>query len=69
MPENELSEQEKLIIELLRDKGRIVAKDVEQLLDVKGRRVRTILFDMVQKGMLEKQGTSRATTYVLKQQN
>ena len=69
MPENELSEQEKLIIELLRDKGRIVAKDVEQLLDVKGRRVRTILFEMVQKGLLEKQGTSRATTYVLKQQN
>lgn len=69
MPEHELSEQEKLIIELLRDKGRIVAKDVEQLLDVKGRRVRTILFEMVQKELLEKQGTSRATTYVLKQQN
>lgn len=65
VPESELPEQQRLIIKLLKEKRKITAKEVENLLQVKGRRARNILYDMMSEGIIVKQGNSRATVYVL----
>lgn len=46
--------------------GKITSRQVELLLEVKQRRARAILGEMVKLGVLERLGSYRSTVYVLK---
>lgn len=58
-------EQQKKIVEYIKENGRIVSGEVEELLGVKQRRARIVLNDMVKSGLIIKVGASRGTRYVL----
>lgn len=58
-------EQQKKIVEYIKENGQIVSAEVEELLGVKQRRARTVLNDMVKNGLIIKVGASRGTRYVL----
>ena len=66
MPINHLSAQQGLIIEFAKKKGQITSRQVETLLGVKQRRARTILGELVNMEILERQGSYKSTIYVLK---
>lgn len=70
MPDNKIySWQEKLILKYLSENGAITSKQVEQLLNVKQRRARAVLNNLVKTGCLVKQGNARNTIYVRKHTN
>ncbi len=64
---NDLSAQQKIIFQFVEEKGRITSHQAEMLLEVKQRRARIILGEMVDLGVLERQGSYRSTVYVLKE--
>ena len=66
VPINNLSAQKKLIIQFVKEKGAITSRQAEELLKVKQRRARSILGEMVNMGILERQGSYKSTVYVLK---
>ena len=66
LPINNLSAQKKLIIQFVKEKGAITSRQAEELLKVKQRRARSILGEMVNMGILERQGSYKSTVYVLK---
>ena len=66
MPIVNLSTQQRVIFQFVKENGKITSSQVETLLEVKQRRARSILSGMVDLGILERQGSYRRTTYVLK---
>ncbi|MGN0264029.1 MAG: hypothetical protein ACI4DX_06545 [Oliverpabstia sp.] len=65
MPINGLSAQQKIILQCVEEKGQITSHHTELLLKVKQRRVRIILEEMVDLGVLERQDSYRSMVYVL----
>lgn len=59
MPINNLTAQQRSIIQFVEGKGQITSRRVEKLLEVKQRREKGIL------GLLERQGSYKSTVYVL----
>ena len=57
-------EQQKKILDYITKKGKITTKEAESLLLVKERRARTILCEMVEAGVLKKQGAYKNTIYI-----
>lgn len=66
VPVNSLSAQQNSILQLAREKGKITSRQAEELLEVKQRRARSILAELVNMGLLERQGSYKSTVYVLK---
>lgn len=56
-----------IILQCVEEKGQITSHQAELLLKVKQRRARIILGEMVDLGVLERQGSYRSTVYVLKE--
>lgn len=56
--------QQKKILEFVKEQGQITSHQAEILLEVKQRRARDILGDMVKLGVLERQGAYKSTVYV-----
>lgn len=65
--ENNLSAQQKLIYQFVTENGQITSRQAETLLEVKQRRARIVLGEMVDIGVLERQGSYKSTVYVLKE--
>lgn len=65
--ENSLTQQQKIVLQFVAENGRITSHQAETLLAVKQRRARIILGEMVEQGMLERQGSYKSTVYVLKE--
>lgn len=65
--ENSLSAQQKLIYQFVTENGQITSHQAETLLEVKQRRARIVLGEMVDIGVLERQGSYKSTVYVLKE--
>ena len=63
---NNLTAQQRRICEFTEKQGKITSRQVELLLEVKQRRARVILGEMVKLGVLERLGSYRSTVYVLK---
>ena len=63
---NSLSAQQNSIIQFAKKTGSIKSRQVEELLGVKQRRARRILGELVNMGILERQGAYKSTVYVLK---
>ena len=61
VPDNE---QEQQIYKHVLEKGFITTATVIELLEVKQRRARAILLNMVESGWLKKEGAARSTIYV-----
>ncbi len=67
MPEfSTIPEQQKKILEYIMINSQITSAQVEELLDVKERRARAILNDMVKASLIQKQGRTKNTKYLLK---
>ena len=66
VPTNDLPVQQRSIIQFVERKGQITSRQVEELLEVKQRRARGILGELVNMGLLERQGSYKSTVYVLK---
>ena len=64
--EDGLPMQQKSVLEYVQENGKITSRQVELLLQVKQRRARVILGEMVDAGLLEKQGAYKTTVYTLK---
>lgn len=64
--EDGLTLQQKSILQYVRENGKITSHQAELLLQVKQRRARAILGEMVDAGLLEKQGAYKTTVYILK---
>lgn len=60
------SEQEQQIYKYVLEKGSITTAETVEILDVKHRRARTVLLNMVKDGYLRKEGAARSTIYVKK---
>ena len=67
MPINNLTAQQNTIFQFAKEKGKITSRQAEELLEVKQRRARTILGEMVDIGLLERHGAYKNTTYVMRQ--
>ena len=63
---NSLSAQQNSIIQFAKETGSIKSRQVEELLGGKQRRARRILGELVNMGILERQGAYKSTVYVLK---
>ena len=61
MPDNE---QEQQIYKYILENSSITTAEAVELLDVKHRRARVVLLNMVKKGYLKKEGAARSTIYV-----
>ena len=61
MPDNE---QEQQIYKYVSENGAITAAETAELLEVKSRRARAVLLNMVKDGYLKKEGVARRTIYV-----
>ena len=61
MPDNE---QEQQIYKYVSENGAITAAETAELLEVKPRRARAVLRNMVNSGCLRKEGVARSTIYV-----
>ncbi len=62
-----LSEQQKILYKFVLENGFITSHQVQELLQVKQRRARVILGEMVALNVLERQGAYKSTVYVLGQ--
>lgn len=58
------SEQEQQIYKYVLENGFITTAETVEILDVKHRRARAILLNMVKDGYLRKEGAARSTIYV-----
>lgn len=68
-PRNSLYLQHKLIFEFVVENGQITSHQAEILLGVKQRRARKILGEMVEQGLLERQGSYKSTVYVRREKS
>ena len=66
MPINNLTEQQSIILKFAKEKGKITSRQVEEILEVKQRRERNILGELVNMGLLERQGSYKSTVYIFK---
>ena len=66
VPINNLTAQQSAILKFVKEKGKITSRQAEELLEVKQRRARSILGELVNMGILERQGLYKSTVYVLK---
>ena len=66
MPINNLTVQQSIILNFIKESGQITSHQAEALLKVKQRRARIILGEMVEMEILERQGSYKSTVYVLK---
>ena len=62
----ELDEYEDKVVEFLKINTKIFSQDVQKLFNVKERRARKILSNMVKKGILKKIGKTKGSYYILK---
>ncbi len=62
----ELTQGKEHIRHKLKEKGKIKRKDIEEILNLKERRARSILKEMVDDGLLERRGSGTNTYYVRK---
>ncbi|MCD7826107.1 MAG: putative DNA binding domain-containing protein [Clostridiaceae bacterium] len=60
-----LTEQQKVIYDIILESGEVKAKEVAGVLNVSDRRARTILNEMIDAGVVEKIGATTSTRYVL----
>ncbi|WP_448914908.1 ATP-binding protein [Eubacterium ramulus] len=58
------SEQEQQIYKYVLENGSIITAETVEILDVKHRRARAVLLNMVKDGYLKKEGAARSTIYV-----
>lgn len=58
------SEQEQQIYKYVLENGSVTAAETAELLEVKPRRARAVLLNMVKNGYLRKEGAARSTIYV-----
>ena len=65
--DEKLSAQQIKVFQYVRENGTITSHQAEELLQVKQRRARTVLGEMVDIGVLEKQGSYKATVYAIKE--
>ena len=65
VPINDLTAQQKMIFQFIKENGQITSHDAEKLLGVKQRRARDILVEMIDKHILQRQGAYKSTVYVL----
>ena len=63
---DKLNDSHKKIIQYIEEKGLITNKEVRNLLNVKDSRALKILREMVEAGILEKEGELRGSRYKLK---
>lgn len=68
VPTKKISAQQKMIFQFIEKNKWITSHQAEILLNVKQRRARIILGEMVELGMLERRGSYRNTRYVLKEE-
>ena len=70
MPINadDLSEQYKLVLNYVKENGKITSNQAGLLLQVKQRRARDVLGNMAKIGLLEKRGAYKTTTYVINEE-
>ena len=61
-----IKKQQKKILEYIKENGKITSRQAEELLEVKQRRARSILGELVNMGILERKGMYKSTVYVLK---
>ena len=61
MPDNE---QEQQIYKYVLENGSITTTETVEILDVKQRRARAVLLNMIKAGYLRKEGAARSTIYV-----
>ena len=61
MPDNE---QEQQIYKYVLENGSITTAETAEILDVKHRRARAVLLNMIKNGYLRKEGAARSTIYV-----
>ena len=66
MSEDGLPLQQRSILHYVRENGKITSHQAELLLQVKQRRARAILGEMVDVGVLKRQGAYKATVYTIK---
>lgn len=66
VPINNLTAQQSTILKFAKEKGKITSRQAEELLEVKQRRARSILGELVNIGILDRQGSYKSTVYVLK---
>ena len=66
VPINNLTAQQSMIFYFAKEKGQITSRQAEELLNVKQRRARSILAELVNMGIFERQGSYKSTVYVLK---
>ena len=64
-----MRKQQTKVLEYVKENGKITSHQAEILLQIKQRRARVILGEMVEAGMLEKQGAYKTTVYVIKETN
>ena len=60
-----IKNQQKKILEYIKENGKITSRQAEELLEVKQRRARIVLVEMVNNGLLEKQGAYKTPVYVI----
>lgn len=60
-----IKKQQKKILEYIKENGKITSRQAEELLEVKQRRARIVLVEMVNNGLLEKQGAYKTSVYVI----
>jgi len=63
-----LSEQNRLVLDYVKENGKITSHQAGLLLQVKQRRARDILGNMAKIGLLEKRGAYKTTTYVINEE-
>lgn len=64
--EDRLSYQQKMIYQYMKEHGKATSQQIAELLEVKQRRAREILGEMIYMDFVEKQGAYKSTVYVLK---
>lgn len=60
-----IKKQQKKILEYIKENGKITSRQAEELLEVKQRCARIVLVEMVNNGLLEKQGAYKTPVYVI----
>ncbi|SFP28344.1 RNA-binding domain-containing protein [Hydrogenimonas thermophila] len=65
----ELSFEEEKIVRVLKQNEKIVSNDVEKILNIKERRAREILSNLVKKGVLKKIGKTKGSYYIFMYKN
>lgn len=64
--EDTLSYQQKMIYQYMKEHGKATSQQIAELLEVKQRRAREILGEMIHMDLIEKHGAYKSTVYVLK---